>query len=395
MAPMRPTGSANDRATRLAAVIVTWNVFEHFYPYFDVVQTDWPQVLRTSLSAAAEDKDADQFRTTLSKLVAGLHDGHGQVSGGSTSALAVPPVGLTWADGRVVVLYSIGQTGIAPGDAILSIDGKPVADLMAERQAQISGATPQWIRYRMLTELLAHPPGTNVVVEIEPFAEPNTRRSVSLRAASSPAAVGDDPQRPAKVKEMEPGIFYLDMNKLTDADFAGVLPSLLNAKGIVFDMRGYPRLQNIGEFFGHLIDKPATSAQWNVPNVTRPDRDRMTFVREGEWQLRPVAPFFQAKRAFIIDGRAISYAESVMGIVENYQLAEIVGEPTAGTNGNINPFPVPGGFTVAWTGMKVLKHDGSQHHGIGILPTIPVSRTRAGIAAGRDEQLERAIQAVK
>jgi hypothetical protein len=46
-------------------------------------------------------------------------------------------------------------------------------------------------------------------------------------------------------------------------------------------------------------------------------------------------------------------------------------------------------------GFRLLLYDGPLHHGIGILPTIPVSRTRAGIAAGRDEQLERAIQAVK
>ncbi len=32
--------------------------------------------------------------------------------------------------------------------------------------------------------------------------------------------------------------------------------------------------------------------------------------------------------------------------------------------------------------MKVLKHDGSPHHGVGILPTVPVSRTQAGVAAG-------------
>ena len=52
---------------------------------------------------------------------------------------------------------------------------------------------------------------------------------------------------------------------------------------------------------------------------------------------------------------------------------------------------LPGGYSVAWTGMKVLKHDGSQHHGVGILPTAPASRTQAGVAAGRDEVLERGI----
>jgi hypothetical protein len=42
----------------------------------------------------------------------------------------------------------------------------------------------------------------------------------------------------------------------------------------------------------------------------------------------------------------------------------------------------------------VLKHDGSRHHGVGIRPTVPVERTIKGIAAGRDEFLEKAIEIV-
>jgi C-terminal processing protease CtpA/Prc len=92
-----------------------------------------------------------------------------------------------------------------------------------------------------------------------------------------------------------------------------------------------------------------------------------------------------------MDARAISYAESVLGIVEAYRLAELVGEPTAGTNGNVIRLSLGSGYTVTWTGMKVRKHDGSRHHGVGILPTIHVSKTLAGVRAGRDEQLEAAI----
>ena len=72
-----------------------------------------------------------------------------------------------------------------------------------------------------------------------------------------------------------------------------------------------------------------------------------------------------------------------------------MGGPTAGTNGNVNPFRLPGGYTISWTGMKTLKHDGSQHHGIGILPTVPAARTRQGVAEGRDEILLRGLEAVK
>jgi hypothetical protein len=49
----------------------------------------------------------------------------------------------------------------------------------------------------------------------------------------------------------------------------------------------------------------------------------------------------------------------------------------------------------SWTGIRVVKHDGSEHHGVGIHPTVPVSATVKGIAEGRDEVLERAIEIVR
>jgi hypothetical protein len=44
--------------------------------------------------------------------------------------------------------------------------------------------------------------------------------------------------------------------------------------------------------------------------------------------------------------------------------------------------------------MKVLQQDGSQHHGVGIAPTVPVTRTLAGVREGQDEVLEAAIRVV-
>jgi len=64
------------------------------------------------------------------------------------------------------------------------------------------------------------------------------------------------------------------------------------------------------------------------------------------------------------------------------------------THGGMNPFDVAGGHTLRWTGMDIRKKDGSPHHGVGIKPTVPVSRTLAGVIAGRDELLEKAIEVV-
>jgi len=199
--------------------------------------------------------------------------------------------------------------------------------------------------------------------------------------------------RPEKIAEVRPGIWYVDIDRVTDDDVRAGMENLAAAEGLIFDLRGYPgRLSTI--VLAHLADKTIRSPRWCIPYLPRPDREGITFT-DGGWPVEPAQPPWTKNAVFIIDGRAISYAETYMGIVEHFKLAEIVGEATAGTNGNVTAFSLPGGYSVGFTGMRVLKHDGTPHHGIGIKPTIPVERTIAGIAAGKDEFLEAAISHVE
>ena len=110
------------------------------------------------------------------------------------------------------------------------------------------------------------------------------------------------------------------------------------------------------------------------------------------WNLKPRTPRLGGKIVFLTDGRAISYAESVMGYIADRKLGTIVGSTTAGTNGNVASFSVPGGFTVAFTGMRVTGHDGlTPHHLVGIKPDISIVPTLAALRDGRDEVLDRAV----
>ena len=382
--------SGDDRATRLADVALAWNVMEHFYPYFDIVKTDWLEVLKTTLAAAATDANADDFSVTLRRMVAQLHDGHGNVYPGGWANYSAPVI-FGWIEGHLVItqIAGDGTSELQPGDIVLKIDGRPVADLLKERESLISGATPQWLRYIALVLLPTGPKDSEMKLDIEDGK--GQQRTVTLHRSVETDSITET--RPAKIAELRPGIFYVALDRIKDEDFQSALPQLEKAKGIVFDLRGYPSVSPM--VISHLIDSPVTSARWMVPIITSPDHlNVVDYETRGRWNLQPIAPRLKGKIAFLTDGRAISYAESYMGIIEAYKLAEIVGEPTAGTNGNINRFTLPGGYSIVFTGMKVLKHDGSQHHGIGIHPTVPVSRTLQGIRERRDEQLERAIAIV-
>jgi C-terminal processing protease CtpA/Prc len=189
-------------------------------------------------------------------------------------------------------------------------------------------------------------------------------------------------------------VFYVDLRRAQMAEITPRINEIAAAPGVVFDLRGYPR--GTHAILTHLTDEPLQSAHWMVPQIVYPDReDLVGYDRSGRWNLQPQQPRFTGRIVFLTNGRAISYAESFMGIVEAYRLGEIVGQPTAGTNGNVNPFMLPGGYRVTWTGMRVEKHDGSQHHLVGILPTVPVEQTIAGVSDGRDEYLEKALEIIR
>ncbi len=377
-----------DRATRLGAVIIAWNILHHFYPYFDIAQTDWNRQLPLTLTQAAIDSDPNQFQSTLRKMVAALKDGHGNVYANNVRPQARAPLSAIWTDNKLILTE--GAAGTKPGDEVVAINGVPAATRLAEIESEISTATPQWARSRSAALVFTADRGTQLTLTIKPFgASASKEVTVTCDAIPGPSVVDRRPSSPST--ELEPGVWYADLTRLTDKEWEAVLPQFAKATGIVFDMRGYPRVSPV--WLSHVSLKPLKSAQWHIPLINRPGH--MEFTRGGEWDLQPKAPYLEAKKIFLTNGGAISYAESTMGIVEAYKLGPIIGQTTAGTNGNVNPFTLPGGFNVTWTGMKVLKHDGTRHHGVGIEPTIPLEPTQAGIAAGRDELLERAVAECK
>jgi hypothetical protein len=375
---------------RLGSLVMTWNIFQHFFPYFDAVKSDWNAALTEALQSAYKDKTAADFQRTLQKFTALLKDGHVRVSRtGDTSKTHFPPISWALVEDRLVItdVYDPDLTAVRPGDIVTEIDGVPAEQVMEEEKQYISAATRGWLQYRLTGILLAGPANSNLKLKIRrrnKVVEAVIQRDKSLKEYY-PMRIGKQ-----QFKIIAPGIYYLDLGQLAWDEIEKIMPELETAKAIICDLRGYPKDTRL--LISHLLKEKDRSDAWmRIPLVIYPDYEKVTYENLG-WRMEPARPHQQAKIVFITDGRAISYAESYMSFIEHYKLATIVGEPTAGTNGNINYFTLPGGYRIVWTGMRVVKHDGSQHHGVGILPDVRVKRTIKGVREGRDEFLEKAVQ---
>jgi C-terminal processing protease CtpA/Prc len=377
---------ADDLRVRLAGVIIAWNVFQHFYPYFEEVKVNWDVVLTRALERALADRTHAQAARTLNWLVAQLQDGHGSVADPARNGHGWLPWRLEWIEEQVVVTAARPDTGLRPGDVVQSIGGRPAPALMREAEGYLSGS-PQWRRHRALDNLSEGPVGSELEVSVR-------RGSESLAVRARRASPPDLPPGEPPVRQLGGGIWYVNLDRLPWQQIAPRMKDIAAAPGVIFDLRGYP-----GDTYAiiqHLLTEDDRSDQWmQVARIARPDRERVVGQAKHAWGLSPLTPHIQGRVAFITGPQAISAAESFMSFIEHYRLAEIVGQPTAGTNGNIARFPLPGGFNVVFTGMKVVKHDGSQLFHVGIRPTVPVSRTIEGVRSGRDEPLEAALRVVR
>jgi hypothetical protein len=369
---------------RLADVVVAWNVYRHFYPYWQEAGVDWDGRLPALLQSAAAALNRAAHADALKALVHDVRDGHGGVTDTSARvARAGLPAGLAVVEDRVVVIAT-AVPELPVGAEVLEIDGAPAATLLAGLLAHSSG-TEQWRRVRAGWELGLGTPGSDARLRID---DGQGVREISVRRIETTPPVE---KRPEPVTEIEPGIWYVD---LTRAKMALVQPSLgklATARAVVFDMRGYPT-DSGARLLPHLLEAAETDLWMHVWKLTGPF-GRTAGWEDFGWNVKPAQPHLGGRRVFLTDGRAISYGESVMGYVGDRKLGTIVGGPTAGTNGNVATFDLPGGFRISFTAMHVTGHDGkSPFHLVGVRPQIAVAPTIPGLRAGRDEVLEKGLE---
>ncbi len=372
---------------RLADVVVAWNVFRHFYPYWTETGVAWDARLAPLLEAARDARFRAEQRAALRMLVADARDGHGFVADTlDKTPRGWLPVNLGVVGGRLVVLAS-SSPDVPAGAVVSTIDGDPAARRLAETMRLQSG-TEQWRAVQAASELAQGPKGARIALAFEGGTGPGTV-TLGFDGTQPPAE-----RRPEPVTRLAPGIWYVDLTRAAMAKVTPALEEIAGAGGVVFDLRGYPGDAGVA-ILSHLMTAPEADRWMHIAQIVGPFGQSVGWKSLG-WNLAPSSPRITGRVVFLTDGRAISYAESVMGYVADRKLGTIVGAATAGTNGNVASFVTPGGFTVGFTGMRVTGHDGSTpHHLVGIRPDVPVTPTAEGLRAGRDEVLERGIEVLR
>ncbi|HEX4419060.1 MAG TPA: S41 family peptidase [Kofleriaceae bacterium] len=381
------TGDGFDPSAGVADIIVVWNALQHFWPYWDVVHVDWSAALDLALRAALGDRSVEMHAATLERLLVAAPDGHVQVSCPGQPELGSPPFVAAAVPGSVVVIAS-EVPDIAPGDVVVAIDGRPIADAVAALEAQVSGS-PQLRRAFAVARLGAGPAGTKLTVDVR-RADRELRVELTRVDHDVYAAPHGSP-----IQQFDDGVYYLDLSRVSSAELAAVMTKLAAAPGLVIDLRDRPG-EAAMDLLSHLLVRADDTLWEHVPLIIRPDSaSHPAAWKSVGFALPALAPHIAGRVAILIGAETASYGESIAGLAAHYRVGELVGTDTAGVNGNVAQLALPTGCSVRFTGARVTRQDGSRFHLLGIPPTIRVEPTVAGIAAGRDEVMDRALDYVR
>lgn len=379
---------------RLSDLIIVWNILNHSFPYWKDASESPAQIWNKSLSKAFMDVTSDDFFTTLELMCAPLNDGHMFVVDDNPPAIekATVPLLFEYAEDKIVVKQILDTLLIAkirPGDELKTVDGKNALKLLLDHEKHYSGS-PQWKRKKCLLSFIN---GVKGGVSEVTLIRNKEQYTLSLkRDAPLQGYVSGSDRNIRKAYEWLPdSIFYINLNKTTTEK---QMESLVKARSIIIDMRGY--LQEMNETFaGHLTkEKQIGKGTMAVPEILYPDGEK-TVYKFGKSELNSVAPYIKAKVYILQDATAQSASESFTAYYKQFKLAKIIGEPSSGTNGDINVIALPGDYRIHYSGMFVQNPDGSAHHLRGVMPDVLVKPTLRSIKNSQDEVFDRAIAIAK
>jgi len=257
------------------------------------------------------------------------------------------------------------EAGLLPGDVILEVDGTPIQGMdIYEAISLIRGPAGTEVR------LLVQRPG-----EEEPMLVTVLRGKIEIPTVEARMLAGQ--------------VAYLRLN-----DFHGkaggqakrALHSLLQQEpiGLILDLRNNP---------GGLLDTAIEISnlflgrrQVILIELRKGGKERV-YRAEG----RPLAP--DISLVVLVNGGSASASEIVAGAVQDNGRGILIGEPTFGKGSVQIPHQLSDGSELRITIAQWLTPSGhALRDGNGLVPDIPVPMSAQDFQAGRDSQLERAIE---
>ncbi|HVI43859.1 MAG TPA: S41 family peptidase [Chitinophaga sp.] len=391
-----------DTCYRLLSLFRFWNIIQYFYPYRDL--SDWDHILTEYIPRFMNASNEKEYLLNVLSLVAHLHDGHANITSThevleSYKGTRCAPYEIRFIENKAVVTDYLDEfipgnkrpenrSVLKKGDVIIKINNLPVADIIRKRLPYVSGSTYAAQLREIAIDLLRT---NNPVVTVSVYRNNSIQQ---LRLRSYPIAQVDLNKRfhPTDTcfSMITEHIAYINPITLRSEYIPGIMDRIQHTKGLIIDFR-LPPQENMTGIGDYLSDIPRSFA---ILSRARPDCPGLFTI----WDTISIGKkndiSYRGKVILLTNEDTQSAAEFSTMAFRSIPGVRIIGSTTAGTDGDVTSFCLPGGINISITGLGVYYPDGGKTQQTGIKPDIECKPTISGIIKDKDELLEKAINLI-
>ncbi|MEP0986509.1 S41 family peptidase [Ekhidna sp.] len=379
---------------RLLPLFRYWNYIEYFFPYKYKTDQPWDDVLKEMIPKFLEAKIQLDFQLTMLELVVKVDDSHGAFIPPLVDQLPYfnfPAVRFEMVKDQIMVTEVIDEEkarkdDLQVGDILLTVNNQSATALHESQKKYLWGSNEAVKKSRIPYTLFM---GIKETGEITIWRNGVTKtgnitfyKSVDLNPKEK-----TDP----KWKNIGDSIGYVDLKNLTIQEVDEMMDELMDNAVLIFDVRNYPRgtYRSIAKY---LNPSDTTFAIFTRPDYTYPGK----FIWSGASTCgEKNEDYYKGKVILLVNEKTQSHAEFTCMCLQTAPNVTIVGSQTSGADGNVTKLRVFQRSYSSLSGIGVYYPDKGETQRIGIVPDIYVRPTSAGIRAGKDEVLDKAIEVAK
>jgi C-terminal processing protease CtpA/Prc len=388
-----------DAGFRLLTLYRYWNMIEYFFPYKALIREDWDAVLKEFVPKFINAASETDYKLATLTLIARVKDTHANIYG-QHDALEnhfgnkYAPVELAFIEGKPVVVdyYNpkLGEaSGLKVGDVIETVNGKTIAQIIKEK-TPYTPASNEPTRLKNMAPNLIRSNDSTVAVTYKRDGK-IAKTNVKVYGPNSVNIYANYNKKDTYFKHITPEVAYIFPGKFKNVYLKTIAPEIMKTKGVIVDMRCYPSDFMVFTFGGMLMPETRPFVKFSVGSLETPGM----FTFGPEVKVGGSNPgHYKGKVVVIVNEKTLSQSEYTTMAFSAGPNTTVIGSTTAAADGNVSPIALPGGIRTGISGIGVYYPDGRETQQIGIVPNIEIKPTIKGIAAGRDELLEKALEII-
>ncbi|MFZ4931269.1 S41 family peptidase [Chryseobacterium sp. Mn2064] len=382
----------DDDGMKLLSLFRYWNCINYFFPYKDLIGKDWDTVLKEYIPKLIHTNDELTYKLAVLELTKEINDSHaGIYTFGDIVdefyGFNTAPISTRFIEGQLAVTYidtKKTSVDLSVGDIITEIDHKKVGDLLKEKAKYIPASNNASL-LRYVNDYILK---TNNDFTTFTLKKANGKTAtVSIKTVPNETFLEENTI--PVYKEIDQNVGYICSAVITEKEMETVIKKFKNKKGIIIDLRCYPKAFTTSVISEYFFPEAKQFAQIKATSLQYPGIFKTT---EQAKIGKKNTNYYQGKVAILVDEYTQSASEFLAMALQTSPKSVIIGSQTAGTDGNVSSIDLPGSMSTSISGLGISYPNGKESQRAGVSIDIQTNPTLESLRKGDDPLVQKAVE---